>query len=358
MMHWINKKDIHKRNYLIRWGILFAIIIFVILIFIISMIDFTFLVKDQNLVNLYIKIILYPLCFFIVLWLLRKFMIHLANSLNRNYLKRFTLLDSVATYKESKTQGYTPKKIFKESVLLIHGFAASPQEFSSIIPKLKDAEMPYYVPHIIGFGLSHTQILHRTSYEDWFRNALEHYDILASLSEKVSVVGHSLGGIMASFIAERRNVHKLILSSPGLYLMDHDLKYKKLLKGNFLSSFYIWLIPYLPKPIRKGRTNVSDLLDETKSHQLFHYLAIPTHAIREIFKAQEHIQLEKIKAEKLYLIYGKQDLTVNNEKLVEQLDKLNFKYEKYVFKNSAHNCFEDYESEKASNLLVDILLKK
>ncbi|MCF6775855.1 alpha/beta fold hydrolase [Thiotrichales bacterium 19X7-9] len=328
---------------------------FIALVTIISLIDFTFLAKNQELINIYIRISLFIICLILVFLVCRLYIYYLANKLNNDYLKRFTPLDSVATFRESATRGYTPTKPFKEAVLLIHGFAASPQEFSNIIHKLKNKNITYYAPHIIGFGLNHTKILHQATYQDWFRNALEHYDILANLSEKVHIVGHSLGGIMAVFIAQQRNVDKLILSSPGLYLSDKDLKYKRLLSNKYFGKFYTWLFPYMPKPIRKGRNNVSDLLDESKSHTLFHYLAIPTHAIREIFKAQEHVKLNEVKAQQLYVIYGKCDLTVNNEKVIETLNQYQMPHKAFVFENSAHNCFEDFESEEASKLVLNIL---
>ncbi|MCF6765114.1 alpha/beta fold hydrolase [Thiotrichales bacterium 19S3-7] len=349
------RKDIHKKNHLLRWGILFALLKFVALVTIICLIDFTFLARDQGLINVYIRISLFIICLILVFLVCRLYIYYLANKLNNQYLDRFTPLDSVATFRESATRGYTPSKPFKEAVLLIHGFAASPQEFSNIIHKLKKKNVTYYAPHIIGFGLNHTKILHQATYQDWFRNALEHYDILANLSEKVHIVGHSLGGIMAVFIAQQRKVDKLILSSPGLYLSNKDLIYKKLLSHKYFGKFFTWLFPYMPKPIRKGRNNVSDLLDESRSHTLFHYLAIPTHAISEIFKAQEHVKLNKIQTEQLYVIYGKHDLTVNNEKVIEVLNQYHIPHKAFVFENSAHNCFEDYESEEASNLVIDIL---
>lgn len=57
--------------------------------------------------------------------------------------------------------------------------------------------------------------LEQVEAENWFREAIQAYDLLASLADKVSVIGHSNGGALVTYIAQHREVEHLILSGPN-----------------------------------------------------------------------------------------------------------------------------------------------
>ncbi|MBD3410634.1 MAG: alpha/beta fold hydrolase, partial [Ignavibacteriales bacterium] len=103
-----------------------------------------------------------------------------------------------------------------EGALLLHGFSASPAEFAPVTDKLKERDVPFYAPTLTGFGVESLHLLRVVHSSDWLRDALRAYDVVASRAERVHVFGHSMGAIMATFVAQRRTVDKLVLSAPYL----------------------------------------------------------------------------------------------------------------------------------------------
>lgn len=348
-------KDIHERNNLVKWGILIGIVFFTVLTALILFADFEIFRNPAFVKDIHIRISLIFLTGVVTAIVINKFIKYLAQYLNFKYLERFERKLDLGTFKEAEESIFFREKEYDHVVLLLHGFTASPQEFSCLLPKLEAAGIDYVSMNILGFGIDQTVILNDTRRFDWYRSVLQRYLLLTKIAKKVSIVGHSMGAILATYIAERYHVHQLILTGPGLYSVKSDLKYKKLLTLPLISSFYIMLIPYLPKPIRKGRATVSDTLDNSNTHKLFQYLAIPIRSVREIFKAQDDVHIQKVKCDNLSVIYGTQDLTTNIDELFSCLDQNQVKYNKYALKNSAHNVLEDFDRELCCQLIVDIL---
>ncbi len=212
----------------------------------------------------------------------------------------------------------------------------------------------YYAPNITGFGSNSTDILERVRYVDWFRQAIQSYDSLKLIANNVSVIGHSMGGILATYVAMNRPIKNLVLSAPGLYPAKTDIKYKKILLSPFVSTIYSWCIPMLPKPIRKGRISASDLLDDSVAAGIFQYLAVPVHCVTEIFKSQDKVNLCKANFEQLDVIYGAHDVTVNNQQVIGFLKKHDINFSEYQLKNTAHNSFEDFDRNESVEIVRKI----
>ena len=350
------KEDLHFKNHVVRWGCLLSFIFFAMVTGIIASID-NVVLHDPDVVNgpnfelsLYIITLIFSINF------LRQVIIWKANKLNRDYLRRFTPIDDLGTFEESRSKFYLPgPKQHKHAVLLLHGFTASTQEFAVLTQRLEAEGIPFVAPMIPGFGTDEARVLHNVSRKDWFRAAVEGYDLMHHIADEVSVVGHSLGGMLAVAATKYRQPKHLILSAPGLYSVPSDQKYKSLLTRPFLSELYIALVPYLPKPIRKGRVSPSDTLDADYCRQVFQFLAVPIGAVKQLFLLQNETDVSKVACEHLSILYGAQDLTVDTDILFETLDRANVSYRKYEFQNSAHNVLEDQERDAACQLVIDII---
>ena len=118
-----------------------------------------------------------------------------------NWMRKYTEESNLNTFKESKYQIWFKSKKYDHAVFLIHGYSSSPQAFNSLIPYLKSAEIPFFAPQILGFGLQSTDVLEKISQKDWKRQVLESYDILSQVSKSVSVLGISQGTTLAFFLA-------------------------------------------------------------------------------------------------------------------------------------------------------------
>ena len=351
------KKDYNQRNNIIRWGMYICLFLVTMISIFISSIDFEILRNKNIIKDWHLRIILFLLALIIILHLNRYFIKYMAQHLNSLYLTRFDFKPELQTYAESRWRFFSNLKKHDHVVLLLHGFTGATQEFQFLIPHLEKHGIPYLAPNIIGFGSSNTLILNTVNRKDWYNLCLAYFDYLTMVADKVSIIGHSMGGVLATYIAERRKVHHLILSGPGIYCAKSDIRYRKMLMNRFMSLLYIRLIPYMPKPIRPGRITCSDTLDENYAKNIFQYLVIPVRSLRELFLAQEEVNPYQVKCNYLSILYGKHDLTVDVERLFSILDEHNIKYQKYCFENSAHNVLEDFEREESCALITQILLE-
>ncbi len=96
----------------------------------------------------------------------------------------------------------TGKEVKKTSVLLVHGFLASPAEMIGLGHQLAEEGYWVYGPRLEGHGTSPCDLRDR-SWQDWMRSLKLGYDLLSMRSEKVIIVGFSTGGALTlRFAAE------------------------------------------------------------------------------------------------------------------------------------------------------------
>lgn len=348
-------KDIHHRNHLLLWSLLIGMITLTLLISLVLYVNFDLLRDPNKITDEYLRVILTLISIVMTGVIINAFTRWLATRLNRQYFKRFNELQNIGAFSESLERVYAPEKKYDHMVLLLHGFTASPQEFEYLIKILQLENIPYISPMIPGFGLNSTAELKSARYQDWFRVALAYYDELAVIADKVSVMGHSMGAILATFIAQHRSVHKLILSAPGIFLSKTDLIYQKFLNMPLFSQLFILLVPYLPKPIRKGRQTILDTLNISNTKLIFQYMAVPVNSVKQIMLAQNLVDATQIKPTSLLILYGKHDITVNVEQLILHLEQAGKAFTARCLDHTAHNIFEDYQRLEGCQLAVDFL---
>ena len=354
-----NKKEVHQRNNIARWAIILSIISFIILCLLIVSIDFTFLKSFIQLKEDGFRFSLILLSGIGCIILIRFIVTKLSRQLNASYLKRFTHLPDFALYEETIWQKFFPKRKtakYKHAVLIFHGFAASIQEFQYLLPELKKNNIPYLAPNIPGFGRHRVSVLANVDYQDWLRSAIYHYEILSELADNISIIGHSMGSLLATYVAKHKPVENLILSGPAMYVVDRDIKLKKFLTLKYLSDIYIWLFPYFPKPIRKDRKSCADMMDESHLHQIFQYISCPTRAVKQLALLQNHINILDANYQHLFLIYGQYETTVNINRLLKTLDENHMAYTHKCYPNSAHSAYEDLDHQQAINDTIKQLL--
>lgn len=350
-------RDLSEYNHLVRWGVLVGVVVAIALIILIGILDIIFLYRTSLIDKWYLWVLLTLAVLFFTGLVCRRYIFFLANYLNKSFLKRFHEIKILGTYEEARPKLFNSQQKIKHAVLLLHGFTTAPPQLNSITQKLENLNITYHVPNILGFGLNSTNLLREVRCEDWFREALDHFDVLKMFAEEVSIVGHSMGGVLATFVAQQRKVKHLILSAPAFYSVPRDQSYKNILFKPIISSIYTWVFPFLPKSIHNGRKTVSDTLDNSIAASTFHYLAVPVNCIKAFFKAQDSIDLAKVKFDSLTLFHGKQDITIDTPKYIDLLRQKNLQFTEYYFENSAHNLFEDYEREKVSEKVGEILSK-
>ncbi len=261
--------------------------------------------------------------------------------INFNHFKKFSSDEITGQFEVAKpAANFSDDK--KHGILLLHGFSASPQEFRFLIPMLKENNITFYAPRLTGFGIADVTKLEFVQSIQWLRDSLEAFDLLSQHVEEVSIVGHSMGGLLAVILSQQRKVKKLVLSAP--YLVEnknHSFK-KKLLKIPVVFCLMNLVLPVVKK----------SSFEENSDRFVYH--AVPLHSIKALWGLHSLLNYSKIKNE-MFLLSGNLDNTTNMKLNEEILAEKKISFQKYEFEKSGHNILEDIEREVVAKKIIDIL---
>jgi len=104
-----------------------------------------------------------------------------------------------------------------DGVLLIHGFTGSPAELLLLGKILNAAGFTVLGIRLAGHG-TNEQDLMRTTKENWFNSVLDGYAILQGACEKIFVVGHSMGALLALKLSTCRQVEKVVTIAAPIFI--------------------------------------------------------------------------------------------------------------------------------------------
>jgi esterase/lipase len=105
------------------------------------------------------------------------------------------------------------KKTNKSCFLLLHGLAPKPGIFNELVDYIENEDglnCDVFAPEQ---RFSENNILIKSSYKAWIKDASYYYNKLDSCYDNVYVVGHSLGGVVALDLAFKRDLKNVILLS-------------------------------------------------------------------------------------------------------------------------------------------------
>lgn len=87
-------------------------------------------------------------------------------------------------------------------VLVLHGFTGSPQTMRPVADALVDAGFSVELPRLPGHG-THVEEMLQTAFDDWSSHVEAVYADVAARVDRVVVVGLSMGGTLAAWLASR-----------------------------------------------------------------------------------------------------------------------------------------------------------
>lgn len=105
--------------------------------------------------------------------------------------------------------------LFRKAILLIHGFAGGNYDYNSLNNDLElYRDFDVYTFTLPGHDKT---IINHVTKEDWIKSCEEHVEMLIKRGyKKIYVIGHSMGGVLASHVASKYpQVKKLVLASPA-----------------------------------------------------------------------------------------------------------------------------------------------
>lgn len=225
--------------------------------------------------------------------------------------------------------------------LCIHGFTGEAKEVEPLTSFLKKKKgWLVYSPTLPGHGSKDG--LKKSNFKAWLFAAEVAVEELLARCQKVYVMGFSMGGMIAAYVASKYPIHKLVLLSASAYYLNPK---------QIIQDMKGWIIEGL-----RGE------LENDHLYKLYRKKIIdtPVKATIEFAKTVHRTRplLKKVKVPTL-IIQGECDGLVPPKKSAEYL------YEKictrdkqlYYFKNSKHYIWLGEEKEKFLEI-IDEFLKK
>ena len=183
-----------------------------------------------------------------------------------------------------------------ESVLLIHGYLASPQEVEDLANSLNEEGYTVFAPLMSGHGTS-PDALKEVTWEDWANESDYYYNLLNSNYKKVHVIGFSLGTLSALELGTNYDLDSLTVIGTPIFILRHELDSSAL---SLLIEKYAEHFSY----IKKGNS-ILDLFLGRKTYYLF-----PPESILEVIEYSNEIKYKLDEVEdSILIIHGKYDTT-------------------------------------------------
>lgn len=123
-------------------------------------------------------------------------------------------------------------------VLVLHGFTGNPASTRPLAEALAERGFAVEMPRLPGHG-TRWQELAKTTWHDWAREAVAAYELLRARTSSCVVVGQSMGGALALYLAATRGDHLagIVLINPYVQEGNPLLKALPVLK---------WVVPAIP----------------------------------------------------------------------------------------------------------------
>lgn len=208
-------------------------------------------------------------------------------------------------------------------VLLIHGFTSSPKDFSEFAEFLSNKNITVYVPLLPGHG-THPRDLREIKYEDWINAVQQALNLLDT--EKKFVLGYSMGGTLALYLATQNDFNGVISINSAIFLESRYIPFVPLVK---LVETYT----------AKNAEAIIELIDEDR----IVYDSTPLDSITELQKLINEVNLSEI-TEPILIFQADNDKTVSPESASHiYINVKSNEKEIIILSNSTHSRINDKE---------------
>lgn len=159
----------------------------------------------------------------------------------------------------------------KKGVLLLHGFTSTPYQFKNLGKFLNDKGFTVCAPLFAGHG-TQPKDLSKTTYEDWIKTADQALQYLKGQTEKVYIVGNSMGGNVALYLAykHKTGIDGIITLGTPVYIAKE-----------YLVRYVLPIYKHIKKNINKShddyKADYTDYTDEVC------YSVFPSKALHNLF---------------------------------------------------------------------------
>jgi carboxylesterase len=227
-------------------------------------------------------------------------------------------------------------------VLVLHGFTGNPSSMRSLAERAAAAGYSVELPRLPGHGTTVEDMV-TTTWADWSKTAELAYDDLSERCSKVAVVGLSMGGGLAAYLAEERpGVSGCVLINPLVKPPTAEL--------------YDGLVALLDAGIESIDSIGSDVKMESVVESS--YDATPLVPAKSLFEAMAivHENLSRIAAPTL-LLSSREDHVVTSDNGDDLVAQVSGPIERVWLENSYHVATIDNDQELVESLTMDFLAR-
>ncbi|MDF2571767.1 MAG: hypothetical protein K0R55_3371 [Sporomusa sp.] len=214
-------------------------------------------------------------------------------------------------------------------VLLIHGFTGAPSEMRLAGEYLNNLGYTVFAPRLAGHGTSPEEMA-KTAWPHWYGNVEDGYHLLTGLCSTVSVVGLSMGGLLALKLASEYPLKRLAVISAPIYIANKRLR---------LLPLYRLFTNFVPKTRKR-------LPDRGEDYSIT-YDVTPLSSLSSLLDLIKHVQtlLPSVTVPSL-VIQSRKEHTVEPESAQYIYDKLGSTEKQLLWLNkSGHIVTLDIERE-------------
>jgi carboxylesterase len=222
--------------------------------------------------------------------------------------------------------------------LLIHGLTSTPWEVRPVGLALQAAGIHAESLWLPGHG-TNVEDLGEICWREWVAAVVARYDAMAARYEQVAVMGTSLGGSLALWLATVRPV-ATVVSMGGAVRLHSSARWAKW-------ASYI-------RPFQKKRTEGSSIFDPEARKIHPSYTSMSLRAVGEMYTLITTLKgrLQEITAP-LLVLHARQDSVIDPENASYIYEHAGSTVKKLVwYENSDHIITEDYEREAVTNEVV------
>lgn len=240
----------------------------------------------------------------------------------------------------------------RTACLMIHGFLNSKQDFPGLGEELAEAGITVKMMRLPGHGTTPPDLAWQPT-GAFYRAVETEYQHLRQNYDRIYVVGFSLGGALATLLASREEVERLVLVAPC---------YRITYSGFMILPVETWLALPIPKPSWVPRYRMFSGVNKMESIGKFIcYRTLPISAVKQVLavakSARDDDVLNKITCPVL-LLQSKNDEVCSPKASARALEKMSSPVrETRWYEKSNHILFWDYDSEDAKSAAIEFLTR-
>lgn len=238
-------------------------------------------------------------------------------------------------------------------VLILHGFTSGLNCVNGMEVPLKALGIPVSIPVLRGHGAESPDALRGVVWQDWVADAEAALEELLKTAEKVIVVGHSMGALVALTVAanHQQNIDSMVLAAPAIQLSNPLAPGRKL---HFLTHLLRKMFDKWP--------SVPIYADRERAKFSTNYRWAPTDSIVSLFNFIKvtRKRLQEIKTP-LLILHSHHDSVVSEQSIEIIFNRVaTAEASKRVawLEKSDHELFLDCERDLAIQMVVDYIRER